>query len=199
LKVVPTHSYALLDVEDGHILGNPVLTVNGDIRESETNGLQLNGNNAYLSAEFKSVDCILQPSNCPDGFTIALKVKFDALPKNEARYIVDTGAHIGSSPGISMYVKGDQLHYQLTAKEKTWSVRNFCFVLFSLCLQYNASYNKKGILVFLVNFYCFVSLPCSFIIIKQHTILRILFYFIHTTDVIQRFEGCHLLRHCHLA
>ena len=122
MKVVPTHSYALLDVEDGLIHGNPVLTANGEIRESESNGLQLNGNNAYLSGEFKSGECILQPSNCPDGFTIALKVQLDSVPKTEARYIVDTGAHISASPGISMYVKGNQLHYQLTAEDRTWSV-----------------------------------------------------------------------------
>uniref|UniRef100_A0A7M5VBW7 Uncharacterized protein n=1 Tax=Clytia hemisphaerica TaxID=252671 RepID=A0A7M5VBW7_9CNID len=121
LKVVPTHSYALLDVEDGLIHGNPVLTANGEIRESESNGLQLNGNNAYLSGEFKSGECILQPSNCPDGFTIALKVQLDSVPKTEARYIVDTGAHISASPGVSMYVKGNQLHYQLTAEDRTWS------------------------------------------------------------------------------
>ena len=125
MKVVPTHSYALLDVEDGQILGNPVLTANGDIRESDSNGLQLNGNNAYLSGEFKSGECILQPSNCRDGFTIALKIKLDALGKSEARYIVDTGAHISASPGVSMYVKGNQLHYQITAKDRTWSVSYF--------------------------------------------------------------------------
>ena len=124
LKIVPTHSYALLEVDNGKIHGNPTLTVHGEIKDSETNGLALNGNNAYISAQFKNSDCLLDPGLCPDGFTVSMKLEFDESLKqtNDARYIVDTGAHIGSSPGISMYIKGDKLHYQLTAKGKTWSV-----------------------------------------------------------------------------
>lgn len=123
LKVVPTHSYALLEVDDGKILGNPTLKVHGDVKESDTNGLALNGNNAYMSAQFKNSDCLIDPGLCSDGFTVSMKLEFeDPLKSNEARYIIDTGAHMGSSPGVSMFLKGDKLHYQLTANGKTWSV-----------------------------------------------------------------------------
>ena len=139
LKVVPTHSYALLDVDDGKVLGNPTLTVHGDVKEDggdRPNGLAFNGNDAYISALFKDSDCIIDPGLCPDGFTVSMKLKIKEIPKsNDAKYIIDTGAHMGSSPGVSMFLKGEKLFYQLTAKGKTWSVSraiNLVFCLYSI-------------------------------------------------------------------
>lgn len=132
--MVPTHSYALIEVENGEILGNPTLKVHGGVKESDTNGLALNGNDAYISGQFKNSDCLIDPGICPEGFTVSMKLEFDEPLKlsNDARYIIDSGAHMGSSPGVSMFLKNDKLHYQLTANGKTWSVSVSLYLFFYL-------------------------------------------------------------------
>ena len=132
LKVIPSHSYAFLEVQDDLVLGNPSFTTHG-VSASQTGGLQLNGPKSWMDAQFQSNDCLIKPYLCPEGFTISLKGGFaNSLNLTETRYVLDSGAHGGSSPGVSMYLKGNKLHYQLTAKDKTWTVG---YLFFKIILQ----------------------------------------------------------------
>lgn len=125
LKVIPSHSYALLEIEEDQIAGNPTLVAHGDIQAVKGGGLTMNGADTWLDSKFKNTDCLIDPGLCPDGFSVSLKLSLfkESLNYTEARYILDSGAHGGSSPGVSMYLKGSKVHYQLTTKEKTWTVR----------------------------------------------------------------------------
>ena len=129
LGVIPSHSYALLEHKDNVILGNPNLNVHGDIQSVTGGGLELNGVSDWIDGHFKGTDCLIDPGLCPDGFSISGKFKFDESVKGyaDARYVLDTGAHGGSSRGISVYLKGGKLHFQLTTSAKTWTV-SYLFV-----------------------------------------------------------------------
>lgn len=130
MKVIPSHSYALLEKEENAILGNPNLNAHGPIVAVPGGGLQFNGESTWIDGHFKSTDCLIDPGLCVDGFSIAGKFKFDDEAKSytDARYILDTGAHGGTSRGISMYLKNGKLHFQLTTSSKTWTV-NYAFFL----------------------------------------------------------------------
>ena len=125
LRVIPSHSYALLEKQDDVILGNPNLNAHGAIEMVPGGGLQFNGESTWIDGHFKSTDCLIDPGLCPDGFSIAGKFMFDESAKSytEAHYILDTGAHGGTSRGISVYLKNGKLHFQLTTSSKTWTVR----------------------------------------------------------------------------
>ncbi len=125
LKVIPSHSYALLEkVEDGIILGNPSMKVHGNIENVPGGGLKFDGETTWIDCHFKSSDCLIDPGLCYEGFSIAGKFMFDDSAKDytEARQVLDTGAHGGSSRGISVFLKGGKLHFQLRTSTKTWMV-----------------------------------------------------------------------------
>ena len=131
LVVIPSHSYALLEIEDSQILGNPTLNAHGSITSVTGGGLHEDGVGTWIDGRFKETDCLVDPGLCTDGFSLAGKFKFDPVVVNytDARYVLDTGAHGGSSRGVSMYLKGGKLHFQLTTSAKTWTVRSsdsFC-------------------------------------------------------------------------
>ena len=130
LRVIPSHSYALTAIDDNQVIGYPNLNTHGDLKAEDDDNdddgkrISLDGSSTWMDAHFKYCDCILDPGCCPDGFTVSLKVNINPAMKNmtEAKYILDSGAHGGSSRGISMYVKSGKLHYHLTTKDKTWTV-----------------------------------------------------------------------------
>ena len=124
LKVIPSHSYALLEKQDNVIFGNPNLNAHGPLATVSGGGLQFNGESTWIDGHFKSTDCLIDPGLCEDGFSIAGKFMFEETAKSytEARYVLDTGAHGGTSRGISMYLKNGKLHFQLTTSSKTWTV-----------------------------------------------------------------------------
>ena len=124
LKVIPSHSYALLEIHDNLIPGNPNLKAHGPIEPVSGGGLKLNGESTWIDGHFKSTDCLIDPGLCEDGFSIAGKFIFQESAKSytDARYVLDTGAHGGTSRGISVYLKNGNLHFQLTTSSKTWTV-----------------------------------------------------------------------------
>ena len=124
LKVIPSHSYALLEVKENVIPGNPNLSAHGNIKSVTGGGLELDGTSTWIDGHFKSTDCLLDPGLCIDGFSIAGKFMFGESDKayTDAHYVIDTGAHGGTSRGISVYLKNGKLHFQLTTSAKTWTV-----------------------------------------------------------------------------
>lgn len=124
LKIIPSHSYALLETEGSSIPGNPNLSVHGPMETVVGGGLTFNGESTWIDGHFKSSDCLIDPGLCMDGFSIAGKFMFydNAKTYTDAHYVLDTGAHGGTSRGISMYLKNGKLHFQLTTSSKTWTV-----------------------------------------------------------------------------
>jgi len=134
LAVIPSHSYAFMDIQNSEIAGYPVLHVTGDVTTlDDDHGIAMNGTSSWLSGQFKKNDCVLDPGMCDNGFTIALKIKFDKANikkdtagglNKEYNFIMDTGAHGGTQRGVSMLLNGEKLLCQLTTKTKTWTVES---------------------------------------------------------------------------
>ena len=162
LKVIPSHSYALLEIHDNLIPGNPSLIAHGPIQAVSGGGLRLNGESTWIDGHFKSTDCLIDPGLCEDGFSIAGKFMFEESAKSytDARYVLDTGAHGGTSRGISVYLKNGKLHFQLTTSSKTWTVSQLPWIYHDIsmigdvlhfsetefkCLPINAMLNTSSI------------------------------------------------------
>ena len=89
-------------------------------------GLALDGATGWLGAPVAGTDCLADPGKCPKGLAVGMRIKLDpsALSYADAKYLIDTGAQADGKRGLSVYVVGGKLHFDVATADKVWQVGN---------------------------------------------------------------------------
>lgn len=104
--------------------GTPPLTAYGTFIKGD-GGLMFDGKTNWLAGHLGQPSCAIDPDQCISGFTLATKIFLDDEVKSyiKPKYLVDTGASSTTkSRGISMYVMGGKLYFELASVSKMWMV-----------------------------------------------------------------------------
>ena len=94
-------------------------------------------------------DCLQDPGQCSNGFTIGTKVKFDEadMSYKEPKFIVDSGARSLNTRGVSVYIVNGNLFFELATAKKAWKV----------CVLNKMQKNELIIITLLFQFCNFIS------------------------------------------
>lgn len=68
-------------------------------------------------------DCLVDPDKCQSGFTVGIKLKFDAsiMSCKVPRFIIDTGPSV-EDRGLSLYTAGGKIVVLVASSQNTWKV-----------------------------------------------------------------------------
>lgn len=121
--MAPFHSWSFIFKTHNKIVGSPALNLVGNTLIQDS-GMLFDGVGTFAEASLSKTDCLQDPGQCPNGFTIGTKVKFDEadLSYKMPKYIVDSGARSLTTRGVSVYIVNGNLFFELATAKKAWKV-----------------------------------------------------------------------------
>ena len=134
-SVKPVHSWSMLDIKDNgltgetatkEIYGNPSLYTHGDLQLVD-GGVTFDGKSSHIVGDLAPDDCLINPEQCPSGFSIGTKLKFNMKSTGhvDPRFIFDTGAtHANNYRGVSLFIKNGKLNGLVKGAERLWKVES---------------------------------------------------------------------------
>lgn len=82
------------------------------------------GVGAFAEASLVKTDCLQDPEQCQNGFSMGAKLKLDeaVMSYKMPKYIVDSGARSLTTRGVSVYIVNGNLIFELATAKKAWKV-----------------------------------------------------------------------------
>lgn len=119
----PFHSWSFVFKTHDKIVGSPPLNLFGQTA-IQNNGMLFDGAGTFATASLSKSDCLQDPGQCVNGFSMGAKLKFDEadMSYNMPKYIVDSGARSLTTRGVSAYIVNGNLFFELATAKKAWKV-----------------------------------------------------------------------------
>lgn len=104
-------------------MGSPALNLVGNTL-IKGSGMLFDGASTLAETSLPINDCLQDPGQCSNGFTMGTKVKFDEadMSYKEPKFIVDSGARSLNTRGVSVYIVNGNLFFELATAKKAWKV-----------------------------------------------------------------------------
>ena len=104
-------------------MGSPALNLVGNTLIKDS-GMLFDGAKTFAETSISVSDCLQDPGQCLNGFSMGTKVKLDeaCMSYKEPRYIVDSGARSLTTRGVSVYIVNGNLFFELATAKKAWKL-----------------------------------------------------------------------------
>lgn len=121
--MAPFHSWSFIFKTHNKIVGSPALNLVGNTLIKDS-GMLFDGAKTFAETSLSVTDCLQDPGQCLNGFSMGTKVKLDeaCMSYKEPRYIVDSGARSLTTRGVSVYIVNGNLFFELATAKKAWKV-----------------------------------------------------------------------------
>ena len=125
--------------------GNPVL----NLQEKGQTALVLNGSRQYVELPDKGIPCLEKLSDCKNGFTMKLEVKFTHVDVTKKTYILSSGGDKSGTSGTALYLQSNQLIFAVKQGIFHWtgSCNVTSLIKTNVWYSIEVSWSMKGITV----------------------------------------------------